>query len=131
MFTGAPIDRTPPASMSGARKISVSGGAGVAGCACGINARSRSIAYRIRRIVRASLPTSAAHTYEWLIACVRTERFVSSSGVDAMDVSIIICTANRAADLRETLRSLADIRQCGSVELIVVDNCSRDATRAT
>ena len=46
-----------------------------------------------------------------------------------MDVSIIICTANRANDLRDTLASLADVYRPGSVELIVVDNRSLDDTR--
>ena len=46
-----------------------------------------------------------------------------------MDVSIVICTANRAADLRDTLNSLATVRRPGSVELIVVDNKSIDETR--
>jgi glycosyltransferase involved in cell wall biosynthesis len=49
----------------------------------------------------------------------------------SMDVSIIICTANRAGDLRETLASLATIRRPGSVELIVVDNRSTDSTKQT
>jgi glycosyltransferase involved in cell wall biosynthesis len=48
-----------------------------------------------------------------------------------MDVSIIICTANRAGDLRGTLASLAAIRRPGEVELIVVDNRSTDSTRQT
>jgi glycosyltransferase involved in cell wall biosynthesis len=46
-----------------------------------------------------------------------------------MDVSIIICTANRAAELRETLSSMARVHQPGQVELLVVDNCSTDGTR--
>jgi glycosyltransferase involved in cell wall biosynthesis len=46
-----------------------------------------------------------------------------------MDVSIIICTANRARDLRDTLASLAAVRQPGLVELLVVDNRSTDNTR--
>jgi glycosyltransferase involved in cell wall biosynthesis len=54
----------------------------------------------------------------------------SSSGA-RMDVSIIICTHNRAGDLRETLQSLAKVRQPGKVELLVVDNGSTDDTRAT
>jgi len=45
-----------------------------------------------------------------------------------MDVSVIICTANRAIDLRETLASLANVHQPGSVELLVVDNRSTDRT---
>lgn len=47
-----------------------------------------------------------------------------------MDVSIIIATANRANDLRDTLASLARIDRPGSVELLIVDNCSTDDTRA-
>jgi glycosyltransferase involved in cell wall biosynthesis len=45
-----------------------------------------------------------------------------------MNVSIIIATANRAAELRATLESLANVRQPGPVELIVVDNHSKDQT---
>ena len=45
-----------------------------------------------------------------------------------IDVSIIIATANRAADLRETLNSLAATRQPGAVELLVADNRSTDDT---
>jgi glycosyltransferase involved in cell wall biosynthesis len=47
-----------------------------------------------------------------------------------MDVSIIICTHNRAGDLRDTLASLAAVSQRGRVELLVVDNGSTDQTRA-
>jgi glycosyltransferase involved in cell wall biosynthesis len=46
-----------------------------------------------------------------------------------MDVSIVICTANRAGDLRDTLGSLAQVRVTGPTELIVVDNRSTDDTR--
>jgi len=46
-----------------------------------------------------------------------------------MDVSIIIATANRATDLRDTLASLAKIERPGTVELLVVDNGSTDETR--
>src|SRR4051812_5519603 len=53
----------------------------------------------------------------------------STSASDA-DISIIICTANRAAELRDTLESLARVRQPGLVELLVVDNRSTDSTRA-
>jgi glycosyltransferase involved in cell wall biosynthesis len=47
-----------------------------------------------------------------------------------MDVSIIICTRNRAPHLRETLRSLAatHVPPELAVELIVVDNGSTDET---
>lgn len=47
-----------------------------------------------------------------------------------MDISIIIATANRAAELRNTLDSLSRIQRPGSVELLVMDNCSTDNTRA-
>src|SRR5690349_15503593 len=46
-----------------------------------------------------------------------------------MDVSIVICTANRADDLRDTLASLAGVAWSGSAELLVVDNRSTDGTR--
>ena len=46
-----------------------------------------------------------------------------------MDLSIVICTVNRAAELRETLKSLAMVRAPGSTELIVVDNHSTDDTK--
>jgi glucosyl-dolichyl phosphate glucuronosyltransferase len=45
-----------------------------------------------------------------------------------MDVSILICTANRADELRDTLKSLASVRCRGTVELVVIDNKSTDAT---
>ena len=46
-----------------------------------------------------------------------------------MDVSVIICTANRAHDLRDTLASLAQVSRPGRIELLVVDNRSTDHTR--
>jgi glycosyltransferase involved in cell wall biosynthesis len=46
-----------------------------------------------------------------------------------LTATIIIATANRAAELRETLASLAHVRRPCEVELIVVDNCSTDSTR--
>jgi glycosyltransferase involved in cell wall biosynthesis len=46
-----------------------------------------------------------------------------------MKYSIVIATYNRAADLRETLRSLAGQRPDGAWEVIVVDNNSPDDTR--
>ena len=46
-----------------------------------------------------------------------------------MNASVIIATANRAAELRDTLENLARIHRPGAVELIVVDNCSTDDTR--
>jgi len=47
-----------------------------------------------------------------------------------MDISIIICTTNRANDLRDTLASLARVNRPGRVELLVVDNGSVDETKA-
>ncbi|HVL68579.1 MAG TPA: glycosyltransferase [Vicinamibacterales bacterium] len=47
-----------------------------------------------------------------------------------MKYSVVIATYNRAADLRETLRSLAGLTPDGPWEVIVVDNNSTDATRA-
>jgi glucosyl-dolichyl phosphate glucuronosyltransferase len=47
-----------------------------------------------------------------------------------MKYSIVIATYNRAADLRETLGSLAGLRPNGPWEVIVVDNNSPDGTRA-
>src|SRR3954453_18754886 len=46
-----------------------------------------------------------------------------------VEISIIICTANRAADLRDTLASLAHARRPEAVALLVVDNRSTDTTR--
>lgn len=48
-----------------------------------------------------------------------------------MDVSIIICTYNRAECLRETIRSLKNQQIDASMrhEIIIVDNNSRDQTR--
>ena len=46
-----------------------------------------------------------------------------------MKYSIVIATYNRAADLRETLASLAQLSPAGSWEVIVVDNNSSDDTR--
>jgi glycosyltransferase involved in cell wall biosynthesis len=43
-------------------------------------------------------------------------------------ISVVICTYNRAADLRVVLESLTKQRNAGSYELIVVDNNSTDAT---
>ena len=47
-----------------------------------------------------------------------------------MKYSIVIATYNRAADLRETLKSLAGLQPDGPWEVIVVDNNSPDDTRA-
>lgn len=46
-----------------------------------------------------------------------------------MKYSIVIATYKRAADLRETLKSLAGLRADGPWEVIVVDNNSPDDTR--
>ena len=46
-----------------------------------------------------------------------------------MKYSVVIATYNRAADLRDTLRSLAGLQPDGSWEVIVVDNNSPDDTR--
>ena len=52
------------------------------------------------------------------------------AAMNRMDVTVIICTRNRASHLRETLRSLAATRVPPEleVELIVVDNGSTDDT---
>lgn len=47
-----------------------------------------------------------------------------------MKYSVVIATYNRAGDLRETLHGLAGLRPDGPWEVIVVDNNSRDDTRA-
>jgi GT2 family glycosyltransferase len=46
-----------------------------------------------------------------------------------MKYSIVIATCNRAADLRDTLASLAGLRPDGDWEVIVADNNSSDGTR--
>ncbi|MCC2975216.1 glycosyltransferase family 2 protein [Sphingomonas sp. PL-96] len=48
-----------------------------------------------------------------------------------MDISLIICTRNRAAQLGPCLEAVAGLRFDGSWELVMVDNGSTDATRAT
>jgi glycosyltransferase involved in cell wall biosynthesis len=47
-----------------------------------------------------------------------------------MRYSVVIATYNRAADLRDTLASLAGLQPDGPWEVIVVDNNSTDGTRA-
>jgi glycosyltransferase involved in cell wall biosynthesis len=47
-----------------------------------------------------------------------------------MKYSIVIATYNRAADLHDTLASLAGLRPAAPWEVIVVDNNSTDGTRA-
>ena len=46
-----------------------------------------------------------------------------------MKFSVVIATYNRAADLRETLQSLAGLRPAAPWEAIIVDNNSSDDTR--
>jgi glucosyl-dolichyl phosphate glucuronosyltransferase len=46
-----------------------------------------------------------------------------------LNLSVLIATHNRAGDLRETLRSLAQCRFEGTWELVVADNNSTDDTR--
>ena len=48
-----------------------------------------------------------------------------------MDISLIICTRNRAAQLGGCLDAVAGLRFSGSWELVMVDNGSTDATGAT
>jgi glycosyltransferase involved in cell wall biosynthesis len=50
--------------------------------------------------------------------------------MDGVKYSIVIATYKRAADLRETLASLARLQPDGPWEVIVVDNNSPDDTRA-
>jgi glycosyltransferase involved in cell wall biosynthesis len=47
-----------------------------------------------------------------------------------MDFSIIIPTYNRADELRETIRSIAQLTVAGEWELLVIDNRSTDHTKA-
>src|ERR1041384_139663 len=49
---------------------------------------------------------------------------------DNMEFSIVIPTYNRADELRETIRSIAQLNVIGDWELLVVDNKSTDHTRA-
>lgn len=48
-----------------------------------------------------------------------------------MDISLIICTRNRAGPLGACLKAVSGLRFAGSWELVMVDNGSTDATRAT
>jgi glycosyltransferase involved in cell wall biosynthesis len=51
--------------------------------------------------------------------------------MDAIDVSVVVCTYNRAAFLRDTLASLRKLETAGiRHELLVVDNASTDETPA-
>ena len=52
------------------------------------------------------------------------------TAVAGLKYSVVIATYNRAADLRETLASLAGLQPDGPWEAIVVDNNSPDETRA-
>ena len=52
-----------------------------------------------------------------------------AAALKPMKYSIVIATYNRAADLRDTLASLAGLRPDGPWEVIVVDNNSTDDTR--
>lgn len=52
-----------------------------------------------------------------------------STPSDSTDISIVICTYNRAAMLAETLASWLEVDQTGtSTELVVIDNASSDST---
>src|SRR3954447_809353 len=57
------------------------------------------------------------------------ERF-RQPGVMTVDVSVVICTRNRAASLRSTLDALAGVAlpDGWSIELVVGDNGSTDGT---
>jgi GT2 family glycosyltransferase len=52
------------------------------------------------------------------------------SGLNRPRFSVVIATYNRAAELRQTLRSLQSLRATGGWELIVADNNSTDDTAA-
>src|SRR5574339_1067869 len=65
-------------------------------------------------------------TSVWRRLCVR--RKARQPGC-AMDASIIICTVNRATELRATLSSVATVQLPGRTELLVMDNGSTDDTR--
>jgi glycosyltransferase involved in cell wall biosynthesis len=57
---------------------------------------------------------------------------MSDATDEGRDVTIIICTRNRAASLPRALRSVAAAAQThhGAVDLLIVDNASTDGTRA-
>src|SRR5207248_3523805 len=58
------------------------------------------------------------------------ERGDMKSAGSATDISVIICTRNRAASLEITLECLASANRQGiSAEVIVVDNAGEDHTR--
>src|SRR5262249_34776814 len=52
------------------------------------------------------------------------------SGCPHMDVTIVVCTHQRAASLRRTLLSVIEQARASEVEIIVVDNASSDDTSA-
>src|SRR4051812_3783175 len=50
---------------------------------------------------------------------------------EQLDISVVICTRNRAASLAETMERLAEADRTGlRVEIIIVDNASTDNTRS-
>lgn len=55
---------------------------------------------------------------------------IAGDGTDLPDVSIVICTRNRAPFLSGTLRALAAIRSKYQWEVLMVDNASTDDTKA-
>lgn len=52
-----------------------------------------------------------------------------SLNLNIPDISVIICTRNRAPMLRETLQFYKEVEYEGTWELIIVDNCSTDDTK--
>jgi glycosyltransferase involved in cell wall biosynthesis len=46
-----------------------------------------------------------------------------------MQLSLVICTRNRASQLAESLRSLTKLQYPGPWELVIVDNGSKDETQ--
>ena len=76
-----------------------------------------------------SVPTEAAYSTTELIQ--RIQNLPSHNAVPRNLVSIIICTRDRAEDLRETLQALDEtlIPDGLAAEVLVVDNDSRDRTR--
>src|SRR4029077_7729731 len=55
---------------------------------------------------------------------------VNAKPAKEIDVSIVICTRNRASRLSGTLGALRALRTCHSYEVIWVDNASTDDTAA-
>src|SRR5262245_42923089 len=67
-----------------------------------------------------------------------SDRQDQASGLDAgffrhpsLDVSIVVCTRNRCAQLQGALASLQQLRSLAEWEVVVVDNGSTDETEAT